>query len=411
MFRNFLALGFSTGARLIINAGLLIVLARYLGVDNYGIFVTYIAITSIAVVVVDFGFSTYIVKFIAEDKTLVQRRVTCAIALKIYLTIIYLFICNVISIFMIENGNHFTFSIIIFVTLISSFFEFLNISFRSISKFYLEAKINILSSFCHLFIIIPSAYITGDINTVAISYLVVKLITLIMCYKEYYKEFGSIVWPNKKELSYSFVVDEFNNVKYYGFDSAIINIRANVDTVIIKMLLGYESVGIYQAGVNIVKALERVGPILANVFLPKMAKLDEKLFNYFMQLMFFLVTVSILISLIVLNFDFEIILGTDFAIVNELMPYFMIYMVIRYICMGLGVFITVINLQKLRVKIGLFNLFFAILSCYILIPLFELHGAVYSMLSTALMLFICYFIVGIKNIKNIENIRNIIGIK
>ncbi|MCR9703234.1 oligosaccharide flippase family protein [Vibrio vulnificus] len=396
MLKNILALGFSTSSKLMINAGLLIILAKYLGVENYGILATSIALTSICVITFDFGFSTYIIKVVADDKSLVHEVNRKAIALKIYLLLIYVVFCQLVSYFIIETEYKTAFNLVMIMTLLNSIVEFVYISFRSISKFKIEAKVSLISSFIHLFTIIPIAYLYQNLLAVVCSYIFAKSITLLICFGEYKKEFERFDLPSKKDIKLKSVINVLNQVKYYGFDSAIINIRSNIDTVIIKALLGYESVGIYQAGVNIVKALERIGPILANVYLPKLSKLDFEFKKYFFQLIAFMIITPTIITVIAINVDFKVILGQDFSILNQLMPLFMLYMVLRYICMSFGVFITAVGLQKLRVKFGLINLMFSIGAFFILIPMFDILGAVSAMILTAIVLLFCFLSVVIK---------------
>ncbi|CAK2950258.1 putative Polysaccharide biosynthesis protein C-terminal domain-containing protein [Vibrio crassostreae] len=396
MFRNFLSLSFSTGSRILINAVLLIVLARYLGAEQYGILVTCLATSSIAVIILDFGFSTYLVKSIAENKSLVQDEMRGSLIVKFYLSIIYLMLSQILGLYFVGLEYNHYFSVLMLVTFLNSFIDFFCIPFRAISKFQEEAKIQVFASLLHIVIII-SAFYYESLYSVIYSYLIVKFIILCYCFIKFKREFEFSILPSINDLHYKNAIKILYKLKYYGLDSAIINIRANVDVIIVKSILGYEMAGIYQAASNIVKSIERVGPIFANLYLPKLSKRDGFYKKNFKQLVILMIAMSFFSAVVLNSVDFGLVLGTSFDNVDRILVILTFYLIFRYLSMALGTHITAVGLQSKRVKIGLFNLLLSIASNYYFTLYYGVYGAAAAMAITALMLFVCYFFVYIKS--------------
>lgn len=392
LFKNFLSLSLSTGSRILINAVLLIVLARYLGAEQYGILVTCLATSSMAVIILDFGFSTYLVKTIAENKSLVQDEMSDSLILKFYLSLIYLMLSQVLGlIFVGVDYNHY-FSILMLVTFLNSFIDFFCIPFRSISKFHEEARIQVVSSLLHV-VVVLSAFYFKSLYAVVYSYLIIKFIVLCYCFVRFRIEFGALSLPSAKKLHYKNAINVLGKVKYYGLDSAIINIRSNVDVIIVKSILGYEMAGVYQAASNIIKSIERVGPIFANLYLPKLSKRDDHYKTHFRKLVMLMLAMSLFSAVCLNAIDFGFILGTSFGSVESILKILTIYLVFRYLSMALGTHITAVGLQSKRVKIGLFNLLISIIANYYLTINYGIYGAATAMALTSLVLFICYLFI------------------
>ena len=95
-----------------------IIIARYLGVSDYGVVSFAISFTALAGIFLDFGISTYITREIAKDRSIVYKVVNNIFYFKIILSIL-LFFVSALILYLSGNSN-----LTILVTLI--FFILIN---------------------------------------------------------------------------------------------------------------------------------------------------------------------------------------------------------------------------------------------------------------------------------------------
>ena len=160
-----------------------ILIARYLGVSDYGILGFAISITAILGIIDDMGISTHIVRHIATDHDSAPKYLGNALPLKIIfaasktiLTVIILIILGV---------NELTLTVTLLFTLEMIFKSFNNTIYGSFQAFelgkYQGIGNTIMNSTTLLFILI-SIYTDLGIFGVTIAYVLANLITFIYVY-------------------------------------------------------------------------------------------------------------------------------------------------------------------------------------------------------------------------------------
>lgn len=408
MFYNIFFMSLSTLFRLFSGAVLFIALARYLGPELYGVLIYHFSITMMLALVVEYGHSTFIVKKIGESVSDVTLLMNQAIAIKFYLLIVYCFLC-VILIFLDFIKPQFIdiFLLMALSSVFLSFGDFSNLAFRGKQKFHKESKVVFWGTLIHFIIVVPCALIYKSIIMVGCGFFISRLLYLVISFMSYKNEFGCYCWPTKEELKPAIVKRNIVKCFPYAADNGLVNIRNYIDVLLVNLLLGSASVGLYQTGMNIVRSIENFSPILANVYLPKLASVkDNKLsFNIHALNLFYLMSISGFIGLTLFTVCSEkvvnILFGTKYIDIVSLFPMFGVFVLARFSAVTQGVIVTVYGFQKNRVYAGLFALFALIVTSVFFMRLHGLAGAV--MANVIVTIFLILYFLFLLNAKKISS--------
>ncbi|OQK17896.1 hypothetical protein AU255_08550 [Methyloprofundus sedimenti] len=366
----------STGARLLSGVILFIALARILSIEDFGRLTYCFSLASIMTLLVDYGFTNKLLIDIGRSHHKVKYIMGKVLMTKLFLFTILLLIFFSLNRFgFIDPLNKLIITPLIIATLLVSFGDFMNVAFRGIGHYHEETKIVTIASVIHFILIFSVAYTTEDSVMIATSFIVSRLFYLLLCIKRYNKIIGGFTFPKRKKIK---ILQK--NIVYnftYAMDSWLVNSMAHLDKIIINYFLGVSEVGIYQAGMNVVRGLEQLGPVLANVYLPVLAKYNSTSFE------FSVIARKLHIQLLLTGFSFfciiflgkstipSIIYGVKFSGLSDIFPYFGLFLFLRYVAISQGVLLTASYLQNMRVL----GLFISILIILILPPyLLNLYG-------------------------------------
>ena len=168
-----------------------IIIARYLGVSEYGIVSFAISFTALMGIVMDIGISTYITREIAKHKDLVKKYVNNIFLFKLILAII-LFILSVLILYLLDYSF-----LTILITLIftielifMSMVGFLNGVFQAFEKVKYQAIGSILNSSLLLIGILITLGLDLGIISIALSYTISYCIFFSYMFLEYINNFN-----------------------------------------------------------------------------------------------------------------------------------------------------------------------------------------------------------------------------
>ena len=221
-----------------------ILLARYLGVSNYGILGFAVSITGILGMIDDLGISTHIVRHIATDNESAPKYLGNAIPLKMIFAGTKLILTLIILILL--KINEFT----IFITLLFSFEmifkSYVNTIYGTFQAFengkYQGIGITLTNTTTLIFILI-SIYADLGLEGVAISYLLANLLNFIYVYYVLNKD---IVKP-KYELDWEFCKKITLLSIPFAITGILYTIYYSIDLVMLTKLVGDYANGIYNA--------------------------------------------------------------------------------------------------------------------------------------------------------------------
>ena len=254
-----------------------ILIARYLGVNDYGILGFAISLTGILNILTDLGISTHIVRHIATDYDSAPKYLGNALPLKSLFSLGTITITLIILILM--RSDKLTIIITLLFTLemiFKSFISLLNGGFQAFEEGKYQGIANSLLNTTLLVFILISVYLDLGIYGITFSYVLSNLITLIYAYYT----FKSKITKPKFELDKSFCKKITFLAIPFAATSFLSTLYFSIDVVMLTNIVGSYATGIYNATFKLISILTLFYSVYLAVIFPVMSKLfknDKKL--------------------------------------------------------------------------------------------------------------------------------------
>ena len=254
-----------------------ILMARYLGVEKYGIIGFATSLTGILAIFLDFGISTHIVRSISTDYDSAPKYLGNAIPLKSIFSVGTFILTLIILIIM--NADKLSITVTLLFTIemiINSFKGLLNGSFQAFEEGKYQGIGNTLSNLLLLLFILIAIFTDLGIYGITISYIIANLIALIY---EYVVLNRHITKP-KYELDKSFCKKITLLAIPFALANFFYTIYYSIDAVMLTNLIGAYPTGIYNASYKLISVLTVFYSVYIAVIFPAMNKFyknDEKL--------------------------------------------------------------------------------------------------------------------------------------
>lgn len=246
-----------------------ILMARYLGVAEYGIFGFATSLTGILIVTDDLGINVQIVRHISTDYESSPKYLGNIIPLKSILAIGTFLITLIILIIMKANELTITITLLFTIELvIKSYVGLLNGTFQAFEKGKYQGIGNtILNSILLIFILI-SIYSDLGLYGIAISYILANLIAFIY---EFYVLRKCVTKPSY-ELDTSYCKNIIRLSLPFAVGGILYSIYYSIDVVMLTNLVGNYATGIYNATYKLISVLTLFYSIYTAVIFPVMSK-------------------------------------------------------------------------------------------------------------------------------------------
>lgn len=246
-----------------------ILIARYLGVSNYGIFGFAVSLTGILAITVDLGISTHIVRHVATDHESAPKYLGNAIPLKSIFSIGTLILTLIILILMKSNEVVITVTLLFTIEMIiKSYVNLFNGSFQAFEQGKYQGIGNTLLNVILLIFILIAIYTDLGLYGISVSYILANLIALIYIYYVFNK---NIAKP-KFELDIGFC----KKITMFSIPFAITGflymIYYSIDMVMLTNMVGNYATGIYNATYKLISVLTLFYTVYTAVIFPVMSK-------------------------------------------------------------------------------------------------------------------------------------------
>ena len=246
-----------------------ILIARYLGVNGYGVLGYAISFTGILSVLDDMGISTHMVRYISTNYDSAPKYLGNIMQLKLvfsfFKVILSLIILSVLGINELTSTITLLFSL---EMIFKSFIIFFNGAFQAFEIGKYQAIGNTLMNTTTLIFILISIYTDLGIFGVSISYILANILTVIY---EYIMLNKHVVKP-KFELDLHFC----KKITIYSLPFAatgiLYTIYYSIDTVMLTNLIGSYATGIYNATFKLISVLTLLYSAYTAVIFPVMSK-------------------------------------------------------------------------------------------------------------------------------------------
>ena len=247
-----------------------ILIARYLGVNEYGILGFAISFTGILNIITDLGVSTHIVRHVATDNDSAPKYMGNAIPLKGLFSIGTLAITLIILILMKSDKLTIIITLLFtFEMIFKSFISLLNGGFLAFEKGKYQGIENSLLNTLLLIFILISIYADLGIYGITISYVLSNLIALVYAYYA----FRTNITKPKFELDRSFCKTITLLAIPFALTSFLSTVYFSIDVVMLTNIVGNYATGIYNASYKLISILTLFYSIYLAVVFPLMSKL------------------------------------------------------------------------------------------------------------------------------------------
>ncbi|MDO5848687.1 MAG: flippase [Methanobrevibacter sp.] len=246
-----------------------IMIARYLGVSDYGIFGFAVSLSGMFAVLGDYGIGTHIVRSIATDYNLAKDYLGNAIPLKMFLNISYF---GVIFILLVIWHSS---TLVIYITMlyvlesvIKSFCNLFYGTFQAHEKGKYQAIASIILSLLSFGFIMGAIYFNLGLSGITWAYVAANAITLLYTLNALIRH---IVKP-KIQFDFKF----WKQLLIWGVPFALYSIfytvYYSIDIVMLTQMVGDFATGIYNATYKLISVLTLFYGIYTAVIFPVMSK-------------------------------------------------------------------------------------------------------------------------------------------
>lgn len=349
--RNTLLAGVSYGLKFWTNAILLIALARVFGPERFGVFSFSMTAAVFLGAIVDYGFNLQVVKEIPQSPESAKDVLQKVLAGKTLLMLLTFVGCLVFFLFSdLETAILvlvLTLSVILF-----SFGQFFFSILRAFNRFAEETRSTIISNILLAISLVFLLLFNANIFLISLAFLFSRLLFFLFGARACFNDYGFFI---NRSVKFRDILAVLKRGFPYAMLIASSLLFLSVDTFIINAVLGSEAVGIYQSGVRFVFAALILSETLMSVYLPVLSGAIVKDVDVFEKRAKQLIRVSIVISLpvglVLILLPEEVtalILGDAYSRTAELLPYFGLILMLRFLTISYGTLLTAMGLQKKR---------------------------------------------------------------
>ncbi len=250
-----------------------IIIARYLGVANYGIVSFAISFTGLLGIIMDLGMSTYVVREIAKHKDQLDKYMNNIFLFKFILAIALFFISGILLYLLGYSSLTILITLLFTIELIlMSMVTFIVAIFQSFEKLKYQSIGAIINSIFLLIGILVTISLDYGIIFIAISYIVGYIFYFGYMFYNYVKNFG---FPSF-ELDLSFIKSVVINAIPFGLTNFFYTIYFSIDIVMLSYLTGDYATGLYKSAYNIINVFSTFFVVYQSVVFPVMSKFFEE---------------------------------------------------------------------------------------------------------------------------------------
>jgi O-antigen/teichoic acid export membrane protein len=372
---------------------------RVLQIHDFGNFNYALALATIMLVIMGYGYDTYLLREISQKRCNVGEAFINTIIPKIVIVLISLGITfGYIRINKLDSELSKVIWILQFSSIFNSFGRYINSIQKGENLFKIESIVSIVqnSLICVSSIIAIKYFNANMINLsviYCISYQIGFLISFIHLFKNFKDEIAFRNFSFLKNIIYlkeslPFAVASIFMVLYF-----------QIDTLIIGNYLGTTTVGQYQSVMRIIFAIMIIPEVLFNSFYPSISfslisnKIDK--FSECFKLLKLLMVIAVSISVLIFLFSdliMRILYNHKYDDAAPLLFLFSIVVIARFAAMSYGTIVVASRHQNLQLISSIIATCLSLILNISLVPKYGLKMAVVNSFCVNLFIFLFYFI-------------------
>lgn len=392
------------GLRFIFSSLVFIIMARGLGVEEFGKFTFALSFIGIFLVLLDYGFHPLIIKEVAVSSNNALRISNDILTGKIILLVILTFVLfTVLEVMSYPAETKIIVFILWLAIILYSFGQVFNAIFRGLNQFQYETYPTVLFNGIQFFLILTFLWLNFKTVAVAFAYLISRIIYFSVSLYLVHKKCGRLSWKFDFLKGIKVVKDTFP----FGIQAILTTLYAQLDTVFLAHFKGNTEVGYYQAAIRIVMATMVIYDIIASPYFPvisKKIKTDREGFQKYsiaLNKYMFLTGGTIAAFLFLFSDIFiRLIYGEQYMPSIFIMQLLAGVIFLRFVGAAYADILTAADNQKLRAIGAAVALVINVILNLILIPMYGAIGAAIANIITYIVLDAIYVFFVIKLTKN-----------
>jgi O-antigen/teichoic acid export membrane protein len=383
----------------ILHLATMALLARYLGVANYGKFVFALAFLAFFNVLSVFGVDTVLIREISRNKTAASRLIGCGFIIKIFFSFLAITLTIFFTILLDISTES---SKIIFILSLAIGFNIFRTP-KIIFEVYLKSQYLVFIELTGKALALTFVYIASalefNLYIVAFVILLSEIPPLILFIK-ISKKFTtlSIIWDT---VTIKYLLKECWPLATMAI---LVTLYYRIDTIMLSFLKGDEAVGYYNGAYIILSSLLLLPDAFVRSIFPLMSDFYQtgilSLAKTFIRSFKYLITAAILIVCIGFMLSKEIILflyGDDFLPSASALEILIFAGGIIFISTLVSTTLTAVNKQRINMWLALINVFCNIVLNLLLIPKWSYIGASIATVITEGIGCVLAFMINLKN--------------
>lgn len=375
-----------------------ILMARYLGVEQYGIYGFATSLSGMLAITMDLGISTHIVRHIATDYDSTPKYLGNAIPLKGIFSL-GTFILTLIALILMKS-DQLTITVTLLFTLEMFFKTFVNL-FNGSFQAYEEGKYqgigNTLMNVLLLIFILLSIFTDLGIYGITISYVFSNFITLFYVYYVFTKHIAKPKFELDREFCKKITLASLP----FAITGLLYTLYYSIDVVMLTNLSGDYATGIYNASYKLISVLNLFYSVYIAVIFPVMSKFfknDEKMLlisfeksvKYLMLIIIPLATATMFYSLDII----QLIYGHKYDPASSVISILIWTLCFLFISGACNTLLNASHKETIVTRIYAIAAAFNIILNFIMIPILSYNGAaITTVLSDVLIVIIQFYVI------------------
>ncbi|MFH0818666.1 MAG: flippase [Patescibacteria group bacterium] len=405
LFNNAFAVLIARVLYRIFNALVAIIIARYAGVEKFGMYSTALALTNTFLVANDIGSTTLLMREGSRHKDSISLYFGNSIIIQSIASTFFFIITIVMAVVLHYDSQ--TMILVVLLGLATVFFEFRK-SFRAVLRIMLKMKVvsifEVITGFCIFILTLAISYIINDRNfgiiLIAGAPLIMNLLFILSVFlydlKLVKPTFNlKLLWPMVKD-----------GLKYSIYDIFLIA-YFQISILMLQYFKGNTEAGLYSAAAKLIILILILPQMIFQIALPLMFKYSTLDINKYKR-------IHLLIFRYLNALSIPIVIGTflladpiihliyskpGYAPAALALKYFALFLIARFAGNVSGQSLTAIDKQKQENIIQIFSFIFLIIINYFLINAYGFMGAVIGTVATEFIIRIAFTITDLYYLK------------
>lgn len=365
----------ATGARMGVGLLTFVILARYLGPEEFGLIAMAIAYSAFAGTITDYGLGTSSLRLAAADIGRLKEVMAAAIAVKGLMITGVAAIGIVVLSFAAPQHRALVYIPILVGSLAYSVGELMLVSARAKRRFDVEAGIVLSSSVFMLLMVAGTAVITRSVTHIAFAFATSRVIYALFVAISLKRWIG-----NPRKVSVGEIRMTVSASSSYAADNLLTTLSSQIDVLIYGAILSLHAIGVYQSGARLVQVIIPIATVLSTVYLPGMvAALKRDQFSEFdrhakrLTWEFTALAVAFALGFAIIGpMLIHSLYGPKYADLSLLWTGFAIFVLLRLTASGYGIQLVALGLIRTRVAAQACAIALLSISSAVLLPRFGL---------------------------------------